>query len=118
MTRSHVKRPTSNTTPGTNISVSVPTGGVAAGNTVIVTFAMDPASGTVTCSDSANNSYSVDASVMNGTSGTGIGVRTVVCAARISTALVGSDVITVTHPSVAAKTMSINEFTGLMTLDQ
>ena len=34
---------------GTSIAVTVPAGGVAAGNSIIVSLAMDPASGTVSC---------------------------------------------------------------------
>ena len=44
------------TATGTTISVTVPAGGVAAGNSIIVTFAMPEVSGTVSCSDSAGNS--------------------------------------------------------------
>src|SRR2546426_671131 len=45
---------------GTSVFVTVPAAGVAAGNTVIVTFAMDPASGTVSCADSKGNTYTQD----------------------------------------------------------
>src|SRR5690349_17959666 len=34
------------------VAVTVPAAGVALGNTIIVTFAMDPQSGTVSCTDS------------------------------------------------------------------
>ena len=67
-----------NTTPGTSLSVGV-SNGAAVGDTVIVTFAMDPSAGAVSCADSGGNSYSLDADVTNG-SGTS-GVRTVVCSA-------------------------------------
>ncbi|HYY06800.1 MAG TPA: DUF4215 domain-containing protein, partial [Candidatus Limnocylindria bacterium] len=99
-----------NTVPSTSISVTAPRT-VAAGDTVIVTFVMDPSAGAVSCADSGGNAYSVDADVTNG-SGTS-GVRTVVCSAKIVTALVTNDTITVTHPLVAAKALSVNAFSGL-----
>src|SRR5262245_23774045 len=61
---------------GTTLNVFVPASGVAAGNSVIVTLAFDPASGAVLCSDTRGNSYSVDKDITNG-SGTS-GVRVVV----------------------------------------
>jgi hypothetical protein len=87
---------------------------VALGNTVIVTFAMDPATGTVSCADTKGNTYTKDADVQNGTSGSGTGVRTVVFSAPITTALVSGNTITVTFPSVTAKAVSANEFSGLV----
>src|SRR5439155_424317 len=65
----------------TSISVTVPAGGVAFGHTVLVSFAMDPAAGAVSCADTKGNSYSAVVDFANG-SGTS-GVRTVVFAARI-----------------------------------
>jgi hypothetical protein len=99
------------TTTGTALSVAVPAAGVAAGNTLIVTFAMDPTSGTVSCGDSQGNLYTKDADITNG-SGTA-GVRTVVCSGVVVTPLGTGDTVTVTHPTVAARTMSVNEFTGV-----
>ena len=101
-----------NETSGTTLIV---TSGVTTtvGNTIIVTFAMDPASGTVSCVDSKGNTYAQDADIANG-SGTS-GVRTVVFSAPIGTALVSGDTITVTLPTAVAKAMSVNEFSGLVT---
>jgi hypothetical protein len=96
---------------GTSLSVTVPAGGVAAGNTVVVTFAVDPAAGAVTCSDSGGNVYSVDADVANGTDTTG--VRTVVCSANVGTALLSGDTITVSHPTAVARAMAASEFAGM-----
>ncbi|TMA70566.1 MAG: hypothetical protein E6J69_02285, partial [Deltaproteobacteria bacterium] len=101
-----------NETSGTTISVTVPAAGVALGNTVIVTFAMDPASGTVSVADTQGNTYTKNADVTNG-SGTS-GVRTVVFSSTITTALVSGSMITVTHPTVTAKAVSANEFSGLV----
>ena len=50
--------------------------GVAAGNRIIVTFAMDSGSGAVSCSDSKGNSSSVDVDHSGGGSGTA--ARTVI----------------------------------------
>ncbi len=50
--------PNSSKTTGTSIAVTVPAAGVAAGNSLIVSFAMDPASGTVSCTDSASTTSS------------------------------------------------------------
>jgi hypothetical protein len=47
--------PNSNKTTGTSIALTIPAGGIAAGNSIILSFAMDPATGTVSksqrCSD-------------------------------------------------------------------
>ena len=57
---------------GTTIAVTVPTGGVAAGHTLIVTVALDPAAGAVSCSDSKGNTYTKDADQANGSGGGGV----------------------------------------------
>ncbi len=103
--------PNQSKTTGTSIAVTVPASGVAAGNSIIVWLAMDPASGTVSCTDSASNSYAVDRDQING-SGTS-GVRTVVLSAHNLNALVSGNTITCTHPSVAARALSASEFSGL-----
>jgi cysteine-rich repeat protein len=100
-----------NTTTGSTIAVTVAAGGVAVNNTVIVAFAMDPATGAVTVADTRGNTYTSNADVSNG-SGTN-GVRTVVLSTRLTTALLAGDTITVTHPSVAARAVSVNVFSGL-----
>lgn len=96
-------------TAGTSISVTVPAAGVKAGNSIIVTFAMDSTSGSVSVSDTAGNTYNLDAD-------TGVYVtyvRTLIFSAHNVTALVSGNTITVTHPSVNAKAVSANEFSGL-----
>src|SRR5436309_7317377 len=65
-----------NEASGTSVAVTVPAAGVTAGDTVIVTFAMDPALGAVSCADSKGNTYTQDVDVTNGSGTTG--VRTVV----------------------------------------
>lgn len=103
--------PNSSKSTGTSIAVTVPASGVAAGNSVIVSLAMDPASGTVSCIDSASNSYAVDRDQVNG-SGTS-GVRAVILSTHNVTALASGNTITCTHPSVAARALSASEFSGL-----
>src|SRR2546427_275759 len=101
-----------NTVAATSVSVTLQGSvSVAVGDTLIVTFVMDPAAGAVSWADSRGNSYSVDADVTNG-SGTS-GVRTVVCSASVATALGNNDTIPVTHPLATSKALSVNEFSGL-----
>jgi len=91
----------SSKTSGTSLAITVPVAGVAVGNSIIVSFAMDPATGTVSRTDTASNSYAVDRDQLNG-SGTS-GVRAVILSAHNVTALASGDTITCTHPSVAAR---------------
>ena len=93
---------------GTSLSITVPAGGVSAGNSIIVAFAMDDGSGTVSCSDTAGNTYTVDIDVTN--SGN---VRTVILSSHNVSALISGNSITVTHPSVTARAVSVSEFSGL-----
>src|SRR5439155_2576958 len=100
---------------GKTIAITPLSGSVAAGNTVIVTFAMDPDAGTVSCADSKGNTYSKDADQTNGSSTSG--VRTVVFSAPVTTALASGDSITVTlQHNVVAKAVSAAEFSGLHTV--
>src|SRR6185295_1252187 len=82
------------------------------GNTLIVTVAMDPSAGTVTCADAKGNAYTRDADRTNGS--TTSGVRVVVFSSTITTALTIGNLITVTMPTTVAKAMSVNEFSGLI----
>lgn len=104
---------------GTSLSITVPAAGIAAGNSIILDFAMDLTAGVVSATDSAGNTYSVDADSDDG-SGTA-GVRTVILSAHDVAALPAGKLITVTHPSVTARALSADEFSGLATkgvLDQ
>src|SRR5206468_2723398 len=98
---------------GTAMAVTVPTGGIPAGHTLIVTATLDPQAGTVSCSDSKGNTYRTDVDVARG-SGTD-GVRTVVCSAAIRTALVAGNTVVMSHPSVMARAMNVAEFSGYLT---
>src|SRR5262245_9487860 len=101
---------------GTTLTVTVPAGGVAATDTVFVSVSIDPSAGTVSCTDSGGNTYTVDVDVQNG-SGTS-GVRTILLSSLITTPLNAGDTITVTHPSVDSRAISVSEFSGVSTLDR
>jgi hypothetical protein len=102
----------SSTTTGTTLSVTVPAAGVAAGTSVIVSVAINPSAGTISCTDTKSNTYAVDRDVTNG-SGTS-GVRTIILSAHNVIALASGNTITCTHPSVAARAMSANQFLGIL----
>src|SRR5262249_26543764 len=101
------------TSSGSTLTSSTFSQSVAAGNTLIVTVAMDPSSTSVTVSDGKGNTYTKDADVTNG-SGTS-GVRTLIFSAPITNALTTSDKITVTFgTSIAAKAVSVHVVGGLV----
>jgi len=76
----------------------VVTSPVPAGDTVIVSAALDPVAGAVGCADTAGNAYTVDA---DATRGSGVdGVRTIVCSATLNAPLAGGvDAVSLSHPS-------------------
>ncbi len=95
----------------TNV-ITVPAGGVAAGNTLISRVTMRAGTvgtGTISIVDSKGNSYTVDKNAVNGN------VRMVVLSANVTTALVAGDTITVTYPSVnpSATGFVVTEFSGI-----
>jgi hypothetical protein len=93
---------------GTTISVTLDGPAVPAHRSIIVAFAMDAADGTVSASDSSGNTYTVDADVAEANH-----VRTVILAAHNVATLPSGSTITVSHPSVAARALSVAEFSGL-----
>src|SRR5207247_5095066 len=105
----------SDTSTGTSLGFTV-TRAVPAANTVIVTIAMDPASGTVTVVDSKGNTYTQDEDVSNGSGTTG--VRTLVFSATLTTGLTTSDTITVTLPSVSSSAVRAFAVSGASVRDQ
>ena len=85
------------------------TGGVAAGDSILVAFVASPAAGTVSCADTAGNAYGVDADQSNDNGG-----RVVICSAHNVKSLANTDTITVTFPSSSSgAAASANEFSGL-----
>ncbi|SRR6266496_666751 len=100
----------SSKTSGTTIS-KTPGATVPANALVVVVWAGDPASGTVSCSDDAGNTYTVNLDISNG-SGTS-GVRTVICSAPVTSSISTSQSIIVTHPTLTARIMVLDAFNGL-----
>ncbi len=98
----------------TQLQVTVPAAGVAAGNTVIIAIALDYSSSNTppipSCSDSKGNTYTLDVEHNQGNF-----MQGAICSAPVTTALVSGDTITVTHASLNATAMSANEFSGLLT---
>ena len=83
------------------------------GNTIIVTFAMDPNAGTVSVADTGLNTYTPDTNISNSN-----GVRIFVFSAPVTTALAAGDTITVTYPTTTSKAVSIYYVDGLATKDK
>jgi hypothetical protein len=98
-------------TAGASITITVPAGGVAAGNSILITFAMDDTDGAVSATDSNGNVYAVDADANR--VGVNDRVRTVILSAHNVAALAGGDTITISHPSATARAASAAEFSGL-----
>ena len=105
------------TAAGTTLAVTVPGGGVAKGNLIVVYFAMDGDANTVSAADTQGNTYAIAANAQFATPSTG-NVRTVILYTNVSTALVSGNTITVTHPNVAVRAMSVSAFAGVNTLDR
>lgn len=104
----------SSTATGTTLSVTVPTAGVAAGTSIIVSLAMNPSAGSVSCTDTRLNSYTIDRDITSGSGTTG--VRTVILSAHNVLSLSSGNAITCTHPSVTARALSANAFSGLASM--
>ena len=90
------------TSASTSVNVSVPSGGVSAGYTIIVTFTMSSVTGTVSVSDTKGNTYTSDADVNYSTY-----ERTLVFSAPVTNALISGNTITVTYPSATRSAVSV-----------
>src|SRR5437762_2539086 len=101
---------TGSSSGGTSITITLAAGvSVAAGNSIIVSFVGPDLSGTYSATDSAGNSYGVNAS--GARAGT---VRTVVLSAHNVNALASGNTITVTFPSTSnRRAVTADEFSGL-----
>ena len=92
---------------GSSVTITT-TSNVPAGNSVVVSVAMDDANGAVSASDSAGNVYTVDAdAAVNGQ------VRGVVLSAHNMARLPAGSTITVSHPLTGSRAVSANQFAGL-----
>jgi len=90
--------------------ITVPAGGVAAGNTLIARVGIrhGTPTGTVTVTDSKGNTYTLDKDV------TGAGVRVLVFSANVGTALAAGDTITVNYPTSFNSTgVVVSEYSGI-----
>lgn len=99
------------TTAATTSAVTVPATGVAAGASIIVTVGLpsNAVTGAVSASDTAGNTYAIDADVTNASAGP----RIVVLSAHKVNPLVSGNTITVTHPSTNRRNVVAAEFAGL-----
>lgn len=95
----------------TNV-ITVPAGGVAAGNTLVVRVTMRAGTmtGAISVSDSKGNTYTADKDITNAN------VRLVVLSANVATALVSGDTITASYPPVnpSATGLVATEFSGIV----
>ena len=96
------------TAGGTNISITVPAGGVAAGNSIILTLAIGDVGTAYTATDSRGNAYSLDIQGVQSSH-----VWTVVLSAHNVAALSAGDTITISHPPAAKRALVATEFAGL-----
>jgi hypothetical protein len=92
----------------TSNAVTVPAGGVTAGNTLVVRVVIrGTVAGAVSVTDSKGNTYTNDADVTN------TNLRVVVFSAQVGTALAENDTISVTHPNVGSSSIVVGEFSGI-----
>jgi hypothetical protein len=98
-------------TTGTTLTLTV--SGAVANNTYLIAFAMDGATGTISCTDNAStpNTYIVDSDIAAASPSAG-NVRLALIRARIVTTT-SLTTITITHPSVAARAAVVQEFAGI-----
>lgn len=82
----HIGTAGTSTAGTTSLTVTIPSGGVAAGNRLVAKLSTGAAAGAVGASDSRGNTWSVDANEVNGT----LNVRVVVLSAHVTTALSGA----------------------------
>lgn len=104
-----VKELGTSTCGGASSTLTVPAGGVGAGNTVVVVLVLrDTApAGPVAVTDAGGNSYATDVDFTNSN------IRKVILSGRATTALQAGDAVTVTHPDVDAEAAAALEFSGI-----
>jgi len=94
---------------GASTAITVPAGGVAAGNTLLLRVSIHNVStGTISATDSRSNTYTLDADGVFPTKG-----RMAIVSANVGTALQSGDTITVTHPDSKSEAVVIDEFSGI-----
>jgi len=101
---------TSSQVSGTVLTITVPTGGIAAGQTLIIRSATDYMSNGPTITDTRGNTYTSLRSAAGGTA-----MRASIHASTLGTALQAGDVITVTTATAAAnRAAAVDQFAGLV----
>ena len=98
-------------TAGTTLTVTTKAD-VAVGDDIVVNFAMDGATGTVSAADSTSNTYNAVANAQF-TTPSASNVRTAILDTHVTTALPKGSTITVSHPSVTARSAVVSVFRGL-----
>lgn len=98
-------------TAGTNLSITT-SSGVSAGDDIMISFAMDGSTGDVTAVDNAGNTYVQSVNVQFSTP-SNTNVRNVLLTALNVNALPSGSTITITHPSVTARSAVASVFRGL-----
>jgi type II secretory pathway pseudopilin PulG len=94
----------------TSMTITVPSGGVAAGNRVVVTLeTRGGTSGAVTATDSRSNAYGSDVDFTN------IDQRLVILSANAGTALATGDTIRVNYPSATSAMVTAAAFANMAT---
>jgi hypothetical protein len=96
------------TVSNSSTTVSAPSSGIAAGDSIVVTVQVASLGGTIACSDPINGAYNTDA--VSAAGGAGIAI-----ASQHNVAALGfGDVITCSYPVFnGASSMSVYEFSGL-----
>lgn len=97
-------------TAGTTLTITVPAGGVAIGNTMIVTYTGDFAGSAPSISDARSNAWTRDKSGADGANT----LRSAIYSAPVTTALLAGDVITLTSSSLSHRSFAANEFHGIL----
>ena len=104
-----------NKTAGTTLSLPIPTSpwGLAVGHTLLIGFAMDGATGTVSATDNAStpNTYVVDVDKAAASPSTS-NVRGCIIRAYVGS-ITSLTTITITHPSVTARAAFVASFSGI-----
>lgn len=99
-------------TTNSSLTASVPSSGIAAGNSVVVTLQAGDLDGAISCSDPANGAYGADVVSAAGTT------RVAILTKHNSAALGFGTIITCTYPEFSGfSSLAAYEFTGLEPAD-
>lgn len=97
---------------GTTLAVTIPTGGIPIGHTLIVRSAYDFTNTAPTIADSRSNTYTT----IRTSAGTANAMRASIHRCAVTTGLLAGDTITLTYPvSIVNRAVEIDEFSGVLT---